>query len=205
MKPRTALYLLLPLSLVLAVAATGCAVTPYGYYSARVYTESPPVEFGYTPMLYEGYVVYYDDASLPIYWVNGVQFDVPVAYRQVYIEDYHQHRDAYLQWDIQRGERYRGQHYDRKDHEGSQGHEEGQGRQPERSEDRGHQVAPAPPQRERPQPQVQERARPQPQVQQEHERQPPQVEQERGRQQPAGPPEDPRKKRDKDKKKPVSR
>ena len=111
MRRRLPLYLLLSVPLAMTLACAGCYVRPYGYYHAGLYVEAPPTEFGYEPLLYDGYVVYYTDASLPFYWVNGVVVYVPVGYQEVYVEHYNHHRAAFAEWDAQRGRQYRGQRY----------------------------------------------------------------------------------------------
>lgn len=94
----------------LALAATlvlgGCLVR-----TVAVVGPEPPVEYGYQPMLYNGYVVYYTDDGVPFYWDGGVQIFVPLAYRTVYINHWHSHRGAYSTWYHHRGNYYRTRHY----------------------------------------------------------------------------------------------
>jgi len=71
----------------------------------------PPVEYGYQPLLYNGYVVYYDDAGIPFYWYGGARVWVPIAYRDRYITHYRTHHRAYRQWYKHRGRSYRSRHY----------------------------------------------------------------------------------------------
>ncbi len=102
-------------SLALSVLGSSCLVTPYGDYRAGFYVEAPQTEFGYEPVLYDGYVVYYTQDSVPFYWVNNVQVSVPTAHRGVYVQHYRQHQTAYQQWHAQRGNRYRGHRYQLKE------------------------------------------------------------------------------------------
>ena len=76
----------------------------------------PPVEYGYQPMLYNGYVVYYTAAGVPFYWSRGVRVYVPVAYRAVYVDHWHTHRSAYVRWHRHRGHHYRSRHYRGRSH-----------------------------------------------------------------------------------------
>ncbi|HOX44000.1 MAG TPA: hypothetical protein PK668_10405 [Myxococcota bacterium] len=87
--------------------AAGCVVHHHGY----VEYDGPVVEYGYEPILYDGYVVYYADGGIPFIWMNGVQFWIPVAHRSYYIDHYHQHRSAYHAWYQHRGAMYRGHRY----------------------------------------------------------------------------------------------
>jgi hypothetical protein len=179
--------------IVLALASAGCAVRPYGYYGAGMYVAAPRVEFGYQPLLYDGYVVYYTDQEVPVYWANGVEVYVPVAYREVYVTHYHANRSAYLEWHAQRGPYYRGQHYERRDDPRPRPQVGGEHRRPdvrearERPPPRIHQERSRPP----PPPPRPERARPSPPPPR-HERAlppPPQSRPERERPQPQARPE----------------
>jgi hypothetical protein len=87
--------------------ATGCVVHTYGY----VEDDGPVVEYGYEPVLYDGYVVYYADGGLPFIWLNGLQFWIPVVDRPFYMNHYHQHHDAYHAWYQHRGAMYREHRY----------------------------------------------------------------------------------------------
>ena len=71
----------------------------------------PPVEYGYQPMLYDGYVVYYTDDGIPFYWMGGARVWVPISYRARYISHWRSHRHAYYKWHKHRGSHYRGRHY----------------------------------------------------------------------------------------------
>ena len=56
----------------------------------------PPLEYGYQPMLYDGYVVYYTDDGVPFYWSSGVRVWVPISFRTRYISHWRSHRPAYV-------------------------------------------------------------------------------------------------------------
>jgi len=93
------------------VALTGTLVAGCIVPARTVVHVGPPVEYGYQPMLYNGYVVYYTDAGVPFYWSGGVRVFVPVAYRGVYFDHWHSHRAAYVRWHQHRGSYYRSRHY----------------------------------------------------------------------------------------------
>jgi hypothetical protein len=71
----------------------------------------PPVEYGYQPLLYDGYVVYYTDDGIPFYWAGGVRVWVPIEFRARYISHWRSHRHAYHTWYTHRGSHYRGRTY----------------------------------------------------------------------------------------------
>ena len=71
----------------------------------------PPLEYGYQPLLYDGYVVYYTDDGIPFYWMGGARVWVPISYRARYISHWRSHRHAYVKWHQHRGRHYRGRHY----------------------------------------------------------------------------------------------
>lgn len=86
-----------------AALVTGCLV-PAGSY---VRYDTPVVEYGYKPVLYDGYVVYYAGSGIPFIWLNGSQFWIPDARRPYYVSHYRQNRIAYHKWYSHRGEHYR--------------------------------------------------------------------------------------------------
>jgi len=90
-----------------ATLVTGCLV---GVRSQARY-DGPIVEYGYEPVLYDGYVVYYADSGMPFIWLNGSQFWIPEARRTYYVSYYSQHRSAYHNWYSHRGEHYRNRRY----------------------------------------------------------------------------------------------
>jgi hypothetical protein len=71
----------------------------------------PPLEYGYQPLLYDGYVVYYTDDGVPFYWMAGTRVWVPVSFRARYISHWRSHRHSYHKWHKHRGHHYRGRHY----------------------------------------------------------------------------------------------
>ncbi len=82
----------------------------------HVVDPGPPVEYGYQPLLYNGYVVYYSDVGVPFYWSSGVRVFIPLAYRTHYIDHWHLHRASYLRWHQHRGHHYRSRHYKGRSH-----------------------------------------------------------------------------------------
>jgi len=80
---------------------------------ARVTISGPPVEYGYQPLLYDGYVVYYTDDGVPYYWAGGVRVWVPVSARLRYTDHYRHHRGAYRHWYTKRGHYYKSRRYRR--------------------------------------------------------------------------------------------
>ncbi len=76
----------------------------------------PPVEYGYQPLLYDGYVVYYSHEGIPFYWIDGHRVWVPSHMRTRYITHYHNHRKAYVHWHAKRGHAYKTQRYRVKHH-----------------------------------------------------------------------------------------
>ncbi len=88
---------------------SSCIVSPR--HHRAVVVVGPPVEYGYQPLLYDGYVVYYSDDGIPFYWNGGVRIWVPGSYRDRYINHYRSHRSSYRSWHKNRGHHYRNRHY----------------------------------------------------------------------------------------------
>jgi hypothetical protein len=86
---------------------TGCLVPASGYVEA----DAPVVEFGYSPILYNGYVVYYADGGSPYVWISGAQTWIPEPERPRYVAHYHQYSSAYQDWYRNRGHTYRTHRY----------------------------------------------------------------------------------------------
>jgi hypothetical protein len=63
----------------------------------------------YSPMYYNGYIVYYDTAGLPLYYIGGAAYYVPATHGQYhsYRHHYTTHRTHYSQWYSSRGHRYK--------------------------------------------------------------------------------------------------
>lgn len=78
---------------------------------AVVVTVGPPLEAGYQPLLYDGYVVYYTDDGVPFYWAGSGQVWVPAHARARYVTHYRTHRPAYHRWHRERGQTYRTRRY----------------------------------------------------------------------------------------------
>lgn len=64
----------------------------------------------YTPLYYLDYPVFFDDAGVPFYYVNGVVTYVPPTYAnyRALRRHYRTHRGHYLRWYRQRGHRFHG-------------------------------------------------------------------------------------------------
>lgn len=104
--------------LLLAAAAmvlSSCLVVARPHPHAAVVV-GPPVEYGYQPLLYNGYVVYYDDAGIPYYWYGGSRIWIPLIERDRYVTHYHRHHSAYRTWYKHRGHHYRTQKYRHRGH-----------------------------------------------------------------------------------------
>lgn len=84
------------------LASTGCMV------SADAGEGSVSTSY-YSPMHYNGNIVYYDTAGLPIYYVGGSAVYVPSTYSHygAYRTHYSTHRGNYNRWYGARGQRYR--------------------------------------------------------------------------------------------------
>jgi hypothetical protein len=100
--------------LLLAAAAftlSSCVVVARPRPAVGVTVYGPPVEYGYQPLLYNGYVVYYDNSGIPFYWYGGTRVFVPVIHRDRYVTHYRTHHRSYHRWHKHRGRQYRGRHY----------------------------------------------------------------------------------------------
>lgn len=97
---KTALVVLLAAGL--CMVAAGCVIRPY---------HSAPVATYYTPMLYNGYVVYYTADGMPYYYVGGIRYWVPRGYWGSYRAHYYRYRGHYWSWYRHRGYNYRGRRY----------------------------------------------------------------------------------------------
>lgn len=72
-------------------ALLGCMVVPV--------PEAVELE-SYAPMYYRGHIVFFDDGGLPIYYVDGVAYEVPREYPRYYLltRHFHRHAHAYRAW-----------------------------------------------------------------------------------------------------------
>lgn len=70
----------------------------------------------YTPMYYNGYIVYYDAMGLPMYYAGGVRYYVPRHHPRfgLYVGHWRRHRGAYGRWYRHRGFRLRRRGYRRR-------------------------------------------------------------------------------------------
>ena len=66
----------------------------------------PPVEYGYQPLLYNSYVVYYTDIGEPYYWLGGARVWVPTYARGPYLGHWQRYRHVYPTWYKHRGAYY---------------------------------------------------------------------------------------------------
>ena len=94
-----------------------CLIAVRPRHRAHVVVHGPPVEYGYQPLLYNGYVVYYDDGGIPFYWYGGSRLWIPVLERDRYVTHYRSHHRSYRKWHKHRGRHYRSRHF-----KGKQGH-----------------------------------------------------------------------------------
>jgi hypothetical protein len=81
--------------------------------AAGCYVEATPVvDYGYTPVYYDGALVYYDGFGRPYYYRGGaVVFVPPTAPRYgYYVDHYHRYAPQYQRWNDHYGERYRNYH-----------------------------------------------------------------------------------------------
>ncbi len=98
----------LGLALALVGLSSGCVVRTRPVRASVV-----AYDYGYTPMLYNGYVVYYDRAAQPYYYVGSTRYWVPRAYWPRYRGYYYRYRTHYWRWYRHRGHYYRGRRYRR--------------------------------------------------------------------------------------------
>lgn len=88
----------------LAFAAPACLL--------ETEVEAPLYEDGYQPVFYDGYVVYYDAAGRPYYYVDGgLVWIAPGSPRYFELhEHWRVYGHSYGRWYSSRGYRYRGYH-----------------------------------------------------------------------------------------------
>jgi hypothetical protein len=86
-----------------SIAITGC------YYEPAEGGPTVVADYGYEPMYYDGYLVYYDNVGRPFYWMNGVQVWVPPTspYYAGYVTHWRTYGPAYRRWVAHYGTRYR--------------------------------------------------------------------------------------------------
>jgi hypothetical protein len=90
---------------------SSCLVVARPRPVGAVVVVGPPLEYGYQPLLYDGYVVYYTDDGIPFYWASSARIWVPIQFRTRYISHWRSHRPAYFKWHKHRGHHYRSRHY----------------------------------------------------------------------------------------------
>ncbi|MBI5482187.1 MAG: hypothetical protein HY906_25250 [Deltaproteobacteria bacterium] len=93
----------------MAVALLTGALAGAGCYVETVSPEGVVVgNYGYEPMYYNGYMVYYDGGR-PFYWAGGGQVWIPATspYYHSYIAHYRAYGPAYSRWYAGGGYRYR--------------------------------------------------------------------------------------------------
>jgi hypothetical protein len=88
------------------LGVSGCIVVPepgVGIYGG-------PGSPYYSPLYYDGYVVYYDTAGLPYYYLGGSPVYVPRRYREYdrLVTHYRLHQSHYDRWNVSHGPRFRG-------------------------------------------------------------------------------------------------
>ncbi|HUU00480.1 MAG TPA: hypothetical protein VM425_03465 [Myxococcota bacterium] len=109
MKKRIVLQTFLVLFAGLSLSACLIVARPHPMIGVTVY--EPPLEYGYQPMLYDGYVVYYTDDGVPFYWAGGARVWVPINTRARYIDHWRHHDRAYRHWYNKRGHYYKSRRY----------------------------------------------------------------------------------------------
>ena len=82
----------------------GCVTPPVDTYGAMY---GPPVQYGYEPLLYDGYVVYYTDIGEPYYWLGGARIWVPSYARSPYVGHWQRYKQVYPTWYKHRGAYYK--------------------------------------------------------------------------------------------------
>jgi hypothetical protein len=94
----------------LAGAVSGCTVYARPAPAVVTYQAPPPVEDGYEPQYYDGYVVYYDDVGRPYYYdgERTVFVSPNVAIYGSLVAHWRVNRVAYGRWYAHRGLAYRG-------------------------------------------------------------------------------------------------
>jgi len=94
----------------LGMLAIGVAMSMSGCYAEAEGTIPPPqYEYGYAPVYYDGYVVYYDEAGRPYYYLNGAVQFVPQT-SPLYlglVAHWNAFGPHYRDWNVHAGERYR--------------------------------------------------------------------------------------------------
>ncbi len=100
--PSALTWMLAVLLGTLSLSLSGCTI---GVHSGPI----PVATSYYSPLYYNGYIVYYDAVGRPIYYANGVQYYVPntYAYYPRLVRHYRSHRHAYRRWYRSRGRRIR--------------------------------------------------------------------------------------------------
>jgi len=95
-------------SLALAVLLACCGATTTGCYAEAV--PPPAYDYGYSPMYYNGAIVYYDGVGRPYYYGPGGVVWIPreSPYYVGYVNHWHAYGPAYRGWYARRGYAYRG-------------------------------------------------------------------------------------------------
>jgi hypothetical protein len=90
-----------------ALVATSSVLSSGCYAEEEV--EPPAYAYGYEPMYYDGYVVYYDDVGRPYYYAGGAVVWIPPT-APIYVSlvnHWHAYGPAYRAWYAHHGYRYR--------------------------------------------------------------------------------------------------
>lgn len=93
----------------LGLGLLGLLVVGVGCYAETGMIAAPEYAYGYPPVYYHGYVVYYDDVGRPYYYVNGAAVWVPSTVRvfPALVRHWRTYRPAYRHWYHNSGHRYR--------------------------------------------------------------------------------------------------
>lgn len=88
-----------PTQLLIALALSSVFVSGCTVYTTTG-PEPPIAEPAYEPLYYDGYVVYYRDDGVPIYYVGDTVYVVPRTYPRyrVLVGHYHQNVRGYRHW-----------------------------------------------------------------------------------------------------------
>jgi hypothetical protein len=92
-----------------ALFSMSAACTPIAMGCVVAVRPAPVVVDEYEPVYYDGYVVYYDDAGRPYYYLDGGISYVPRTYvhYSVLVRHYDVHKVRYRTWQDRDGRRYR--------------------------------------------------------------------------------------------------
>ena len=101
------------MSVLKKVVVLALLLLPLGMAGCYVHAVGPDAEvvvgnYGYEPMYYDGYVVFYDEAGRPFYYVGATRVYIPPSspYYATYVAHYRMYAPYYARWYAQHGYRY---------------------------------------------------------------------------------------------------